>query len=163
MATARRRFKVVIGLARALAASLEKVSTQRSPRTARDAELDENEVGERILGCAIQVHRNLGPGLLESVYETCLAHELSKAGIVYRRQLTLPVVYDGVEIEAGYRLDLLVEDLVVVEVKSVETLLEVHRAQLLSCLRLGQYRLGYVLNFNTPLLKDGIVRLVNRL
>ena len=123
--------------------------------------MDENEIGERVLGCALTVHRALGPGLLESAYEACLAHELHKAGLVFERQLTLPLIYDGMRIEAGYRLDLLVANSVVIEVKSVETLLGVHRAQLLSYLRLGGYRLGYLLNFNVRLLKDGISRVVN--
>ena len=124
--------------------------------------MNENAIGKGVLGCALTVHRALGPGLLESVYETCLAHELTKAGFGFKRQLTLPVVYDGITMEAGYRLDLLVEDRVVLEVKAIETVLEVHRAQLLSYLRLGGYRLGYVLNFNVPLMRDGIVRLVNQ-
>jgi GxxExxY protein len=118
--------------------------------------LNENRIGEGVLGCALAVHKTLGPGLLESVYETCLAHELAKAGFSFKRQLVLPVVYDGVEIEAGYRLDLLVENAVVIEVKAIERILDVHRAQLLSYLRLGGFRLGYVLNFNVTLLKEGI-------
>ena len=111
----------------------------------------------------MRVHRALGPGLLETVYEACLAHELVKSGLGVKRQLNMPVVYDGVVLEAGYRLDMLVEDCVVVEVKAVEKLADIHRAQLLSYLRLGGYRLGYLLNFNSPLLKDGIRRLANDL
>ena len=125
--------------------------------------MEENEVGERILGCALAVHKALGPGLLESVYETCLAHELRKAGLPVQRQLPLPVIYDGIEIEAGYRLDLLIADLVVVEIKALEDVAAVHRAQLLSYLRLGGYRLGYLLNFNVALMRNGIYRLVNGL
>jgi GxxExxY protein len=125
--------------------------------------VNENEIGEKVLGCALTVHRNLGPGLLESTYEACLAHELRKAGIGYQRQLTLPLVYDGEVIETGYRLDLLVADLVVVEIKAVELPLEVHRAQLLSYLKLGGYRLGYLLNFNVSLMKNGITRMANGL
>jgi GxxExxY protein len=123
--------------------------------------VDDNAVGERILGCALTVHRALGPGLLESVYETCLAHELGKAGLDYDRQLTLPVVYDGLVFDAGYRLDLLVAGRVVVEVKAVEKIADVHRAQLLSYLKLGAFRLGYLLNFNVALMKSGIVRMLN--
>jgi GxxExxY protein len=123
----------------------------------------ENELGESVLGCAIRVHRVLGPGLLESAYEACLAHELGKAGLPYSRQLALPVVYDGLRIDAGYRIDLLVGNMVVVEVKAVERLLDVHRAQLLSYLKLGNYKLGYVLNFNVALMRDGICRLANGL
>ena len=125
--------------------------------------MNENEIGERVLGCALTVHRNIGPGLLESTYEACLAHEVRKAGIDYQRQLTLPLVYDGEVIETGYRLDMLVAGLVVVEIKAVELLLEVHRAQLLSYLKLGGYRLGYLLNFNVPLMKNGITRMANGL
>lgn len=125
--------------------------------------MDENEIGERILDCAFRVHRALGPGLLESAYEACLAHELGKAGLEHRRQVVLPLTYDGIEIETGYRFDLLVANLVVIEVKAVEALAPVHRAQLLSYLRLGGFRLGYVLNFNVPLMRDGIHRLANGL
>jgi GxxExxY protein len=135
---------------------------EKAQRTQRGS-VDENEIGEKILGCALRVHRALGPGLLEGAYETCLAHELSKAGISFERQLYLPVLYDGVRIDLGYRLDLLVQGMVVVEVKSIEAIAEVHRAQLVSYLRLGGYRLGYVLNFNTARLADGICRRVNGL
>ena len=123
--------------------------------------MNENEIGERVLGCALKVHKALGPGLIESVYEACLAHELGKAGLPFDRQLSLPVTYDGVIIEAGYRLDLLVQRQVVIEIKAIETIAKVHRAQLLSYLKLGGFRLGYLLNFNVSLLKDGIVRIVN--
>ena len=123
----------------------------------------ETEIGERLLGCALKVHRALGPGLLESAYEACLSHELSRAGIEHQRQLTLPIVYDGTRIDLGYRLDLLVQEKVVVEVKAVAALTDVHRAQLLSYLKLGGYRLGYLLNFNVRMLKDGICRLANGL
>lgn len=125
--------------------------------------MGENEIGERVLGCALKVHKALGPGLLEGAYETCLAHELTKAGLDFMRQVPMPLVYDGIEIEAAYRLDLLVASLVVVEVKAVQALSEIHRAQLLSYLKLGRYRLGYVLNFNVPRMKDGICRLANGL
>ena len=125
--------------------------------------MDENQIGERVLGCAIKVHQALGPGLLENVYESCLALELESAGLDFDRQLTLPVSYGGVVLEAGYRLDLLVARLVVVEVKAIETIASVHRAQLLSYLRLGGFRLGYLLNFNVRLMKDGIVRIANGL
>jgi GxxExxY protein len=121
----------------------------------------DNEVGELVLGCALKVHKALGPGLLESAYETCLAHEIGKAGLEYERQRALPVVYDGLRIDAGYRIDLLVARRVVIEVKSVDKIVEVHRAQLLSYLKLGGFRVGYLLNFNVALLKSGVVRLVN--
>ena len=125
--------------------------------------MEENQIGERILGCAVAVHMALGPGLLEGAYEGCLAHELGKAGLNFQRQLTLPLVYDEMVIETGYRLDLLVEERVVVEVKAVERLADVHRAQLLSYLKLGGHRLGYLLNFNVPMMRNGIVRMVNGL
>jgi GxxExxY protein len=96
--------------------------------------LTENELGEAMLGCAVRVHKALGPGLLESAYEACLAHELEKSGLYYSRQLVLPVVYDGLKIDAGYRLDLLIDGRVVIEVKAVERLLEIHWAQLRSSL-----------------------------
>jgi GxxExxY protein len=125
--------------------------------------MDENAVGKEVLGYAHRVHRALGPGLLENAYEACLAHELSKSGLAAKRQLALPVQYDGIRVELGYRLDLLVEDLVVVEIKAVEHLSDVHRAQVISYLKLGGYRLGYLLNFNVTVLKDGIWRVANGL
>ena len=125
--------------------------------------MDENTIGQEILGCALKVHRVLGPGLLESAYEACLAYELGKSGLTFQRQVPMPVRYDGVELESGYRLDILVESLVVVEVKAVERFTDVHRAQLISYLKLGDYKLGYLLNFNVKILKDGINRLVNGL
>jgi GxxExxY protein len=123
--------------------------------------VDENAVGDRLLGCALRVHRALGPGLLESAYEACLSHELSKVGLEHQRQLVLPVAYEGMRVDLGYRLDLLVEKMVVVELKAVDALTDVHRAQLLSYLKLGGYRLGYLLNFNVKMLKTGICRLAN--
>ena len=125
--------------------------------------MNENEIGQRVLGLAIQVHKVLGPGLLESAYEACLAHELSKAGMDFERHLLLPLTYDGVMIEQGYRLDLLVMRRVVLEIKTVDKLIDLHRAQLLSYLKLGGYRLGYLLNFNVSAMRDGIVRMANGL
>jgi len=104
------------------------------------------------------VHQALGPGLLESVYEVCLAHEMDKAGLNYRKQVGLPVVYDGVRLDAGLRLDFLVEDVLVVELKAVEVLHPVHEAQLLTYLKLSGRRLGLLVNFNVPLIKQGIIR-----
>ena len=125
--------------------------------------MDENGIGKIILGCALKVHRTLGPGLLENAYEACLAHEFEKVQLPFQRQLVLPVLYDGQKVELGYRLDLLVADKVVVEVKATEGVAGLHRAQVLSYLRLGQFRLGYVLNFNVSLMKDGVHRVVNGL
>ena len=101
--------------------------------------------------------------MLENAYEACLCHELSKSGIVHQRQLALPIQYDGVRVDLGYRLDIPVEDKVVIEVKAIAALTDLHRAQLLSYLKLGNYRLGYLLNFNVKMLKDGICRLANGL
>jgi GxxExxY protein len=125
--------------------------------------MDENAIGEALLGCALKVHRALGPGLLENAYETCLAIELQKTGLKFTRQPAMPVFYDGEKIDLGYRLDLLIEDRVVVEIKAVDKIADIHRAQLLSYLKLGGFRLGYLLNFNVGLMKDGIVRMVHRL
>ena len=123
----------------------------------------ENEIGEKVIGAAIRVHSALGPGLLESAYEACLSHELDAVGLSVRQQVVLPIVYGDLQLDAGYRLDLLIDDSVVVELKAVERLTEVHRAQLLSYLKLGGFRLGYIMNFNVVRLRDGIVRMVNGL
>jgi GxxExxY protein len=125
--------------------------------------MSENEIGEKVLGCAIKVHTALGPGLLESTYEACLIHELAKAGLKADRQVALPVVYDGVHLDAGYRIDVLVASLVVVELKVAERILPLHSAQLLSYLKLSGKRLGYLLNFNVVHMRQGIKRVVNHL
>lgn len=108
---------------------------------------------------AFRVHRQLGPGLLESVYEICLCHELSKLQVAFQRQLALPVIYDDIRIDAGLRLDLLVDNCVIIELKAVESLLPVHDAQLLTYLKLSQHRLGLLINFNSARLKDGLKRI----
>ena len=123
--------------------------------------LDIDEVTGAVVDAAMRVHTALGPGMLESVYEKCLKHELVKHGWRVRSQVWLPVIYDGVEIEGGYKIDLLVEDCVIVELKVVEKILEVHRAQLLSYLKLSNKRVGLLLNFNVVHLREGIRRLVN--
>lgn len=120
-------------------------------------------VTDAIIGGAIAVHRALGPGLLESAYEACLVFELMDRGLEVWRQLPLPVVYRGVEIDCGYRVDLLVEGSVVVELKAVERLLPLHEAQLLTYLRLSGHHVGLLLNFNVPVMTQGIRRLVHRL
>ena len=120
-----------------------------------------NALSEKIIGCAIKVHRTLGPGLLESTYEVCLVHELKKAGLKVERQVSLPVIYDGIKLDAGYQLDVLVEDAVIVELKSVENLLPIHEAQLLTYLKLANKKLGLLINFNVTLLKNGIKRKIN--
>jgi len=115
-------------------------------------------VGRAIVDAALRVHKSLGPGLLESVYEVCLQYELEKAGFAVRRQVPLPIVYDGLVLDAELRLDLVVNDCVLVEVKAVEGLLPVHDAQVLTYLKLGGYRLGFLINFNVGLLENGIHR-----
>ena len=125
------------------------------------AKLD--SIGDVVVDSALRVHTALGPGLLESAYEVCLIHELTKRGLRARRQVALPVVYDGLRLDAGFRIDVLVDESVVLEIKAVEMLTTVHTAQLLSYLRLGNFRLGYLLNFNVNRMKDGIRRLVNDL
>ncbi len=125
--------------------------------------MSENEIGEMLLGCAIRVHSALGPGLLESAYEACLLYELDKAGLKTTRQVPVPLIYNEVELDVGYRTDLLVEEIVIVEVKAVEQLLPIHTAQILSYLRLSDRKLGYLLNFNTVQMRKGIKRVVNNL
>jgi len=125
--------------------------------------MTENEIGTAIIGAAIKVHSVFGPGLLESAYEACLVYELEKLRLQVRKQVLVPIRYEDLSIDNGYRIDLLVEDRVVVELKSVETVLPVHRGQLLSYLRLGGYKLGYLLNFNVTQIRDGVIRLVNGL
>jgi GxxExxY protein len=120
-----------------------------------------NEITGTILECSLRIHSKLGPGLLESVYQACLEHELTRAGLSVRAQLLLPVVYDGLQINAGYRIDLLVADIVIVEVKSVEQILPVHFAQLLTYLRLANKRVGLLINFNVAHLRQGVKRIVN--
>lgn len=112
-----------------------------------------------MVDAAYRVHTTLGPGLLEAVYEVCLAHELTKRGLKVLRQVSLPVVYDGQQLDAGFRIDLLVEHCVIVELKAIESLLPVHKAQVLAYLKLSGHRLGLLINFNVPLIKNGIVRL----
>lgn len=122
-------------------------------------ELD--EISGQVIGAAIAVHRELGPGLLESAYEACLVHELRQRRVQVEQQIPQPVFYKGLQLECGYRLDLLVENQVIVELKAVETLLPIHEAQLLTYLKLRQLRLGLLINFNVPILKNGIKRILN--
>lgn len=122
-----------------------------------------NEITEAIIGAAMTVHRELGPGMLESAYEACLAYELVQQGHAVQRQVELPLKYRDITLECGYRLDLLVDDSVVVEVKAIEALHPVHEAQVLSYLRMSGRRVGLLINFNVTLLKNGIRRVVNGL
>lgn len=120
-----------------------------------------NEISGKIIEFSIKVHKALGPGMLEGAYEICLMHELAEHGYQVRSQVTLPIVYDGVKLDAGYRIDLLVEECVIVELKAVDKLIPVHEAQLLSYLRMSDLRLGLLINFNVKLLRDGVRRVVN--
>ena len=121
--------------------------------------MDEGALTERVIGCAIEVHRHLGPGLLEGLYEDCLCHELAQFGIGHRRQVDLPIIYKGVRLDGSYRLDLVVEDRLVVELKAIDRILSVHEAQLLTYLRISGHRSGLILNFNHATLKEGIRRM----
>jgi GxxExxY protein len=120
----------------------------------------DSDLTEIIIGSAIEVHRALGPGLLESVYEECLCYELGLRGILFERQKSLPLKYKDVRLEAGYRLDLVIENKIVVELKCVEKILPVHEAQIMTYLRLSKLKTGLLINFFTPVLKDGIRRIV---
>jgi GxxExxY protein len=122
--------------------------------------MTENEIGTLILDAAFEVHKNLGPGLLESTYEACLAYEILGKGVVVETQLPLPVIYKEVKLDCGYRIDLRVERKVIVEIKSVEALNDVHPAQVLTYMKLSGIKLGYLINFNVKLLKNGIKRIV---
>lgn len=125
--------------------------------------MDENELSYRIIGAAMEIHQNLGPGLLESVYEAALAYDLIEMGIGVKTQVPVPLIYKEVKQDVGYRLDLLVENKVIVEIKSLERLAPVHFAQTLTYLKLSDKKLGLLINFNTKLLKEGIHRVVNKL
>jgi GxxExxY protein len=125
----------------------------------RDTEAQRNPLTERVIGAAIEVHRSLGPGLLESVYEECLCYELHVTGLRYLRQDELPVTYKSVRLDCGYRMDLVVEEALVVELKTVEKLMPIHEAQLLTYLRLSGIRTGLLVNFNTPVLIQGLKRM----
>ena len=123
--------------------------------------LIDSEITNEIVGSAIEVHRQLGPGLLESAYEQCLTHELITHGLHIERQLELPVFYKGIRINAGYRIDLLVNERVIVELKAVKQLEKIHEAQLLTYLKLANKRFGLLMNFNVPIMKQGIKRILN--
>ena len=123
--------------------------------------MDEEDIGKQVLDSAFKVHTALGPGMLESAYEACMSYELEKKSLRVLRQPVLPIHYGDIKLDAGYRLDLLVNGKVVVELKSVERLNDVHLAQVVSYLKLGDYKLGYLLNFNVKRMRDGIKRVVN--
>jgi GxxExxY protein len=120
----------------------------------------DRDLTERVIGLAIEVHRHLGPGLLESAYEECLSCELRQAGVEHRRQVPLPVVYKDVRLDCGYRLDIVVRQQLIIEIKAAERIVPVHEAQILTYLRLSGYKVGLLLNFNSVVLKDGLRRFV---
>jgi GxxExxY protein len=121
----------------------------------------ENQITETVIGCAIEIHRTLGPGLLESAYEECLCYELNEARLSFRRQVLLPLNYKAVRLDCGYIMDVVVEDLIVIELKTVERILPIHEAQLITYLKLSGHSVGLLMNFNVALMKSGIRRLVN--
>ena len=125
--------------------------------------MTENDIGTLVVGASIDVHRELGPGLLESVYEIALVHELINRQLSVKRQLSIPILYKGIELKEGFKADIIVENRVILELKSVEKILSVHKKQLQTYLKLTGCKLGYLLNFNETLLKDGITRCVNQL
>lgn len=123
--------------------------------------MDINGLSGKVIGAAIEVHKAIGPGLLESAYEECLCHELNLRSIKFETQKPLPVIYKNVRLDCGYRLDIVVENKIILELKSCERIEEVHKAQLLTYLKLSGIKLGFILNFNVPIMKQGIVRMVN--
>lgn len=123
--------------------------------------MTENEISKIVFECALKVHKNLGPGLLESAYEECLFYELKKSNLIVEKQKALPLIYEEVKLDVGYRIDIIVENKFIIEVKSVESLNEVHLAQMLTYLRLSNCKLGLLINFNVKLLKDGVRRIIN--
>ena len=125
--------------------------------------LTENELAKEVIGCAITVHRNLGPGLLENAYQQCLAYELKNQGFKVEVEKPMPLIYDEIEMDCGYRIDILVENKLIVELKAVEVLNDVHLAQTLTYLKLSRCKLGLLMNFNVSILKNGIKRVVNGL
>ena len=125
--------------------------------------MTENEITEKVIGCAIEVHKLLGPGLLESAYLECLFYELQKTGLYVEKQKPLPLIYKGMKLDAGYRIDILVESKVILELKSVEALNDIHIAQVLTYMKLSDCKLGLLMNFNVLRLVDGLKRLVNKL
>lgn len=125
--------------------------------------MTENELSKIVVDCMFKVHKGLGPGLLESAYEECLSYELSKTGLVIERQKPLPLLYESVRMEIGYRVDILIENKLIVEIKAVECLNDVHKAQVITYLKLSGCKLGLLVNFNVALIKDGIKRIVNNL
>jgi len=125
--------------------------------------MTENEISKVIFNCALKVHRSLGPGLLESAYEECLFYELKKTNLRIEKQKPLPLIYEGVKLEIGYRVDIIIENKLIIEIKSVDALNDIHLAQVLTYLKLSNCKLGMLINFNVTLIKNGIRRVVNNL
>lgn len=123
--------------------------------------MTENELSSKVIGASIEIHRTLGPGLLESAYRECLCHELQADGLKVEKEKPMPMVYKGIKLDHGYRMDLLIENTLVIEIKTVEALTDVHLAQVLTYLRLGNYHLGLLINFDVSLLKNDLQRVIN--
>jgi GxxExxY protein len=123
--------------------------------------MTENEITEKVIGLAIEIHHVLGPGLLKNTYKECLYYKITKAGLFVEKEKAIPIKFEGISIECGYRIDLLIENKIVIELKSVEKLNAIHFAQTLTYLRLGNFKIGLLINFNVLLLKDGIKRVIN--
>ena len=143
---------------------METTKTQRTPRNINiKSNLPRHieKIGKIIVDCAYRVHKNVGPGLLESIYEKCLLYELKKAGLKVKNQIEVPFLYNGEKMDVNLRIDILVEDSIIIELKAVEQMNPVFQAQLISYLRLTENRLGFLINFNVPLIKNGIKRIIN--
>ena len=140
-----------------------KIHTAETQRAQRKPKMDTNELSKRIIGTAIEIHKVLGPGLLESAYEECLCHELDLQKLSFERQKPLPIKYKSIKLDCGYKLDVLVEESIVLELKSCKKIESIHKAQLLTYLKLTRVNLGLLLNFNSVVMRDGIVRMVNKL
>jgi GxxExxY protein len=125
--------------------------------------MDINQLSNKIIGAAIEVHKAIGPGLLESAYERCLCRELALRGVSFKSQVPLPLIYKGEKLDCGYQMDLVVENAVIIELKACEKIEPIHKAQLLTYLKLSDLKLGLLLNFNVPVMRDGITRIVNHL
>jgi GxxExxY protein len=136
------------------------LKTDHNNRSVEQKKLIHEALTEQIIGAAMEVHKALGPGLLESVYEECLCYELHLRGLRFQRQVTVPVIYKGVSLDCGYRLDLIVEETVILELKCVERVLTIHEAQLMTYLKLLDKPVGFIMNFNVPVLRQGITRKV---
>ncbi|HZU31373.1 MAG TPA: GxxExxY protein [Candidatus Angelobacter sp.] len=136
------------------------MSIDRTEKNIEQDKLIHEGLTEQVIGAAMEVHKALGPGLLESIYEECLCHELRLRELKFQRQLSVPVIYKGVSLDCGYRLDLIVEDIVILELKCIERVLAIHEAQLLTYLKLMDKPVGFIINFNVPVLRQGIIRKV---